>query len=298
MAPVPVADNNGIAICYEVSGNPDGPPLLLVAGLGMHLIDWPAHFVDPLGDDHFVIRYDNRDIGESTELHGEFHDVDALIETIASGAEPTVAYTLSDMASDGVAVLDALGIDKAHVVGLSLGGMIAQVMALEFGDRVSSLTSIMSTTGSPEVGQPSAEALEAILAPTPNGSAAARIDHGVRLGRIWASPEYFNETELRAALERSWQRSGAQAEGRRRQSCAVLVAKPRCEALGSLDMATLVMHGSVDPLIDQSGGRHTAACIPGAELVIIEGMGHDMPPALVDQIIAPLRRHVAAASAD
>lgn len=291
------ASVNDLELCYRIEGDPDGPVVLLVCGLGVQMIDWPDHFVQPLIDaGNRVVRYDNRDIGKSTAFDGAFGDPPALVEAVLTGQDlPEIAYTLEDMAADGAGLLDALGIDSAHVVGASMGGMIAQAIAIGHPNKVRSLTSIMSSTGSPEHGQPTPEAMEAILSVGPD-ERDARIEHGLKMGRVWASPDHFDEDELRAQLAASWDRvGGPQAANSGRQMCAILASAARDEALAGLTVPTLVVHGGADTLITRSGGEHTASTIDGAELLMIEGMGHDLPAAFVPQIVEAITRLIARA---
>ncbi|MEM7093943.1 MAG: alpha/beta hydrolase [Actinomycetota bacterium] len=295
---MPHATNGEISLCYEDHGNPNGPPLLLIPGLGMQLIDWPDHFLEHLETDYRVIRVDNRDRGLSTVLDGAPADAGALMGALLAGQEPEVAYTLPDMAKDAVAVLDECGVESAHVVGISMGGMIAQTVAIEHQDRVRSLTSIMSTTGAADVGQPSAAALTAILSAPTDPSREANIANGVESIRVWASPEFYDEIDMAESLGRSWDRvGGAQAEGTARQLCAIIATPARDDALAELDLPSAVLHGTEDKLIDPSGGERTAKCIPGAELLLLEGMGHDMPKEMTGRIASTIRDLVDAAEA-
>lgn len=275
---MPTAKRADIELHYEVHGKADGPPLLLIPGLAMQSIDWPEYFVDALGADHQLILYDNRDRGLSTVMHGAPSDAAALMAALMSGESPELAYTLSDMAADGAAVLDAVGADRAHAVGISMGAMIAQTLAIEQGERLLSLTSIMGTTGAPDVGQPSPEAIAALMTPPADSSRQAHIATGVENCRIWSSPSWYDADEMTKVFGRSWDRvGGAQVEGTARQLCAILASPARDEALRGVDTPTVVIHGTADKLVDPSGGRRTAECIPGAELVLFDGMGHDIP---------------------
>ena len=284
---MPIAEVNGLELCYESTGRADDPPLLLVAGLGVQLIDWADHIVEPLvAAGHRVITFDNRDIGLSTTFDGAPSDPQQMVEALMAGNEPDVAYTLADMAADGAGLLDAIGIDHAHIVGVSMGGMIAQTMAIMFPEKIRSLTSIMSTTGAGDVGQPTDEALEAILSTSEADDRASRIAHDLRSARVWASPGHFDETRTRALFEASWDRvGGTQQANIGRQFCAVLASPPRDELLALVDVPTLVVHGSVDPLVSPSGGERTADVVPNAKLLMIEGMAHDMSPAFAPDIV-------------
>jgi pimeloyl-ACP methyl ester carboxylesterase len=271
---MPRAAANGIEIEYETFGYAEDPPLLMVNGLGSQLISWERDFLDGFVDrGFFVICFDNREVGLSTKL-----DVDE------SGGDPGSApFLLSDMALDAVAVLDDLDIDAAHVLGQSMGGMIAQCVAIDHPERVLTLTSIMSTTGDADVGQPTPEALEQLLAPSPT-EREAYIANAVESGRAIGSPEHFEEDRARAKAERVYDRS-FHPRGVANQLLAVVSSPSRSDALGSLSVHALVIHGDVDPLVSLSGGERTAEVIPGAELLVLEGMGHDLPSVFWPTII-------------
>lgn len=275
-----------VRLCYEAGGDPDGPPVLLVAGLGVQLIDWPDHFVEPLVAAGFrVIRLDNRDIGLSTSFDGAPDEPQAVFAAMMAGEEPQIAYTLADMAADAAGLLSALGLDSAHVVGASMGGMISQALAIGFPERVRSLTSIMSTTGAADVGQPSEAALAAMLSPAPGDDRESRVAHGLKNGEVWASPDHFDREWLRASLEAGWDRvGGPQAANQSRQLCAILASPARDELLAMVQAPTLVIHGRVDPLVSPSGGERTAACVAGSDLLMIDDMAHDLPAPLMPTI--------------
>jgi pimeloyl-ACP methyl ester carboxylesterase len=258
-----------VRIHYETLGEPGDPALLLVAGLGAQLIIWHDEFCYSLVDrGFFVVRYDNRDSGLSTVL--------------ADGTE----YTLSDMAADGVAVLDALGIDAAHVVGHSLGGMIAQQIAIEHPARVRTLTSISSTTGNPAYGQPTDEALAGI-AREPVDEFELAIESDVAARRIWASPSWFDEDDARAYFRRAHERSFTPGASLR-QLVAIASSPDREPRLRELAVPTLVIHGTLDPLVTPDGGARTAEVVPGAELLMVEGMAHDLPVQVWQQVISAI----------
>lgn len=294
---MPFASVNDIELYYEVAGDPKDPAILLVAGLGVQLIDWPAHFVDPLvAAGHFVVRYDNRDIGLSTKFDGGIQDPHAVIEAMGDGRDPGVAYTLSDMAADAAGLLEALDIDKAHVIGSSMGGMIAQTIAIEHGHKVASLTSIMSSTGSPEVGQPTPEALNAIVTPAPAQDLESIVAQNLKNAKIWASPGHFDAERLEALFRASWDRAGGpQGANVGRHFCAIIASPPRDEGLRQLDVPALVIHGTADTLVTPSGGEHTAKMLVGSRLVMIEGMGHDLVPAFISDVLDAIISHIAAA---
>lgn len=286
---------NGVELVYEVDGDPSHPPILLIAGLGVQLIDWPDHFVCGLVEAGLqVIRYDNRDVGLSTTFDGAPDDPFQVLEAMAAGTTPDLAYTIADMADDGAALLDALGFDTAHVLGNSMGGMIAQELAIRHPHKVRSLTSIMSSTGAPDVGQPTAEALAAIMSPGSGSDRDAVVAHNVANAEIWASPGHFDPDALARRFERSWDRVGcSQAENTARHFCAVVAGSSREERLAELCVPSLVVHGTADPLITPSGGERTAACLADSKLVTIEGMGHDLAPVFTPAIVAAIADLVA-----
>ena len=262
-----------IDIAYERFGDPSSPPVLLIMGGGAQMIWWPEGFIDELvRRGMHVIRFDSRDIGRSTHFPAtQVPDVRAAM----AGDFSTARYTLSDMAADSAGLLDALRIRSAHVVGASLGGMVAQTMALEHPDRVRSLTSMMSTTGNTTVGQADLGRF-ARLGPPPN-ERQGFIDWQVRALRAVASPAFeFDEARIADVAARSWDR-GHDPLGLARHAVASLASGDRTERLHALRLPTLVIHGTADVMCDVSGGRATAAAIPGAELLVIEGMGHGLP---------------------
>jgi pimeloyl-ACP methyl ester carboxylesterase len=275
---MPRTRSNGIEIEYETFGNEEAAPLLLVGGLGAQMIVWDEEFCERLAErGHRVIRFDNRDVGLSTWLsEAGVPNVMMQIQQFATGEPVAAPYTLSDMANDAVGLLDALEIEAAHVVGASMGGMIAQSLAIEHPDRVRSLTSIMSTTGDPTLPPAKPEAIGALMAPPPNSREAA-IEQSVATSRAIGNTGFpFDESAVRTHAGRSYDRA-FHPDGTARQMAAIMASGNRAEALRCLDISTLVIHGDADPLIRPEGGRHTAECIPDAELLTIEGMGHDLP---------------------
>jgi pimeloyl-ACP methyl ester carboxylesterase len=285
---VPRVRSNGIELEYESLGEPDDPALVLIMGLGAQLIDWPAEFCDELVAQGFrVIRFDNRDAGLSTG----FDQLGPPDLAAVLGGDPSGAhYRLADFAADTAGLLDALGIDSAHVVGASLGGMIAQQLTIDHPDRVRSLCSIMSLTGDRSVGQATPEA-SAVLGRPPAASRAEAIANGVASSRIIGSPGFpVAEEELVLRATAKYDRA-YRPIGTLRQYAGILASPDRTGALREVAAPTVVIHGDSDPLIDVSGGRATAAAIPGAELVIIEGMGHDLPRDAWPQIIDPIVRN-------
>jgi pimeloyl-ACP methyl ester carboxylesterase len=264
----------GIEIAYQTFGDRSDPPVLLVMGLATQMLGWPLGFVNALVERrHFVVRFDNRDIGLSTHLHdAPAPDVLAAL----AGDTSSASYSLSDMAADTAGLIDALGLESAHVVGASMGGMIAQTLAIGHPDRVRSLTSIMSTTGHRSVGQASKTALAVLLAP-PARSRDEAVERLVNTYRVIGSPGFeFDETALRERAALSYDR-GYDPAGVARQLLAIHASGDRTPSLRTLRIPSLVLHGAEDPLIHVSGGRATAGAIPDAQLVVVDGMGHDLP---------------------
>ena len=266
----------GLQLCFDAFGEPEHPPMLLIMGLGFQLVHWPEGFCRLLAADGFrVVRFDNRDAGRSTHL-------------------PGCRYTLEDMAEDAVGLLDALAVGSAHVVGASLGGMVAQTMAIRHPDRVRSLASLMSTTGRRGAGRTSVRVFRYLLARRPRTAEEA----GERRVRVFATigSTGFRQDldELRRVSALAFQRDPDAREGSRRQLRAVRAAGDRTAALRSLSVPTVVIHGTDDRMCHPSGGRATAAAIPGAQLELVPGLGHDLPPGawprLAGAIVANARR--------
>lgn len=291
---MPAIEANGISLEYESHGNADNPTILLVMGLGMQLMAWPDAFCDALVKQGFrVIRFDNRDIGLSTK----FPQLGVPNLAWASikhwfGLPVKSGYLLDDMAADAVGLIDALGIRAAHIVGVSMGGMIAQQIAAHYAGRVLSLTSIMSSTGSPRLSRPSREVVQALLSRPDNPrDVQSIVDHYVKLFGIIGSPGFpIDATELRQQLEKSVRRSHYPA-GTARQLLAIVASGDRSALLKTIQAPALVIHGDQDPLVPLVAGKDTAAKIPGAKLIIIRGMGHDMAawPLLAEAIVAHCR---------
>jgi pimeloyl-ACP methyl ester carboxylesterase len=295
---MPRAKTNGIELEYETFGDPSNPTVLLIMGLGVQMLGWDERFCNLLaGRDFHVVRFDNRDIGLSSKIEGgPMPNPLALM----AGDYSSASYTLDDMADDTAGLLDALDIEAAHVVGVSMGGMIGQTLASRHPDRVLSLTSIMSSTGSQQTGQPKPEVLTALITPVP-GDRDGYIDATTNMFKLIGSPGYPpDEDELRGLIGASYDRSYYPA-GFLRQLAAIMASGDRSKAIGGIGMPTLVIHGEDDPLITLSGGEATAAAIPGAKLVKIPGMGHDLPPALwprfIDEIVENTERASAPAAA-
>ncbi|MEU4252353.1 alpha/beta hydrolase [Amycolatopsis sp. NPDC026612] len=271
------AQANGLELEYDTFGDPAAPPLVLVMGLGAQMITWEEDFCELLaGRGFFVVRYDNRDVGLSTWLD---HLPPPDLAALAAGDRSSAPYTLSDMADDVVGLFDALGIDRAHVVGASMGGMIVQQLAIDHPDRLRSVTSIMSTTGDRTVGQAEPWALAMLTRPpasTREQAIADSVEGYQRLG----SPGYpDDEAFLLAKAELHYDRA-RHPVGTLRHAAAVVASGDRTSRLRDVRLPVLVVHGDADPLINVSGGKATAAAIPGAELVVIPGMGHNLPRAV------------------
>ena len=288
---------NGIRIEYETFGDRRQPALLLIMGLGAQMIFWDDDFCREIASRGFhVIRFDNRDCGLSTHFPEKgIPDVPQAVATSLSGGTVESPYSLSDMAADAVALLEGLGIARAHVVGASMGGMIAQLIAIDHPARVLSLTSIMSTTGNPELPPAKPEALSVLLTPTPSDRAQF-LDHMVQSFCIIGSPGFeLDEAGFRDRVGRAFDRS-YDPGGVARQLVAALADGNRKPRLGSVRAPTVVIHGKQDPLVPVEAGVDTADSIPGARLVVIDGMGHDLPRGAWRQIVDAIA-DVAAASA-
>jgi pimeloyl-ACP methyl ester carboxylesterase len=284
---------NGIQLEYETFGDRGAPPLLLVMGLGGQMLLWDDGFCEALAErGHFVVRFDNRDVGLSTKLDAAgVPNVLELMQRVAGGQPASAPYTLDDMADDGAALLSALDLPSAHVCGASMGGMIAQTLAYRHPRRVRSLVSIMSSTGNPALPPAKPEAMAVLIAPPPATREAA-IEHGVHTWRVIGSPGFpFDEARIRSRTALLFDRSFHPA-GVARQLAAILSHGNRAPRLAEVKAPTLVIHGAADPLVPLAGGEDTAAAIPGAELLVIEGMGHDLPPELWPRLVAAIAAHV------
>jgi pimeloyl-ACP methyl ester carboxylesterase len=286
-----VAPANGIELAYQEIGDSDGEPLLLIMGLATQMLAWDEEFCAMLADCGFrVVRFDNRDIGRSTKIDsaGLPSRADMLL-----GRRGTAPYLLRDMAKDTVGLMDKLGIESAHLVGASMGGMIAQTVAIEWAERVRSLVSIMSTTGNRWVGMPTYKALGTLFARPGLGREAA-IEHAVRVFRTIGSPAYpMDEEHFRNVVGASYDRSHSRA-GIARQMHAISASGDRTPALERLRLPATILHGSRDPLIRPAAGRATARAIRDSRLRIFDGMGHDLPrdlwPDFVEEIAATAAR--------
>lgn len=286
---MPELTANGTKIYYERFGSENDPAVLFISGLGSQIVYWRPDFVDPIVDAGFqAILFENRDSGYSQHFDTARVSVMRVVEAIAAGEQPDVPYLLSDMADDAVGVLDALGIDTAHVIGVSMGGYIAQVAAARHPGRVLTLTSVMSSTGNPEVGQATPEMTEALFTAPPTERQAA-IQSTVDYARL-AWGDYFDEARARETAARNLDRV-VYPQGTGRQLAAILATGDRTQDLKGITVPTLVIHGENDPLVDVSGSIATAEAIPGAELWIVPGMGHDLPLQLYPELTARIIGH-------
>ena len=285
------AQANGIEIEYETLGDPSDPPLLVVAGLGCQLKWWNPDFLQGFVDrGFFVVTFDNRDVGLSTKIDTHIN----LMEAVAGYLQGTpieAPYQLSDRAGDAWGLCDALGLDRVNLIGASMGGMIVQQMAIDQPERVASLTSVMSTTGEPDVGQPTAEAVGVLLEPAPT-EREANLAKSLEAGRLLAGPVYCDEDWI---LERNALQFDRcfHPDGQVAQLLAIVTSPPRSERLREIDVPALVVHGTIDPLVKFSGGERTAESLRGSEFLVLEDMGHDVPR----QYWATIIEHVTALAA-
>lgn len=300
---MPQAQANGLTIEYDITGPADGETVLLIMGLGAQMTRWPQGFLDELASRGMrVIRFDNRDVGLTSKIDAAGPaDLPAVITALMEGRTPDVAYTLADMAADAVGLLDALGLDRAHIVGASLGGMVSQLVAADYPDRVLSLTSIMSTTGNRALPPPTAEAIAVLnnRGPDPLEDLEGYLDHAVKGARAVGSPGYpAAEEDIRARSLADFKRCYYPV-GFGRQYAAAAASPDRRPKLATIAAPTVVIHGAADPLVPLAGGKDTAENIPGAELIVIEGMGHDVPAplfsAIADGILKAVERSKATA---
>ena len=291
---MPVISANGIDIAYDDRGNRDDPAILLIMGLATQMIAWPELLCDGLAARGFrVVRFDNRDVGLSTKFEAAPPiDLGAILQQVMAGEKINPPYDLTDMAADTVGLMDRLEIDKAHVVGASMGGMIAQIVAAKYPNRVRSLVSIMSSSGAPGLPQAKPEATTAIMQTRPDGSdRELAIQHGMGVYRAIGSPGFPTpDNELRAKVGAAFDRSYYPA-GTGRQFAAIVASGSRVEMLKKLSVPTLVLHGADDPLVPVEAGRHTAAQIPGSTLTIIPGMGHDLATGLIPILVEAIATH-------
>ncbi|HEX2370281.1 MAG TPA: alpha/beta hydrolase [Acidimicrobiia bacterium] len=277
----------GIELEYDTFGDPADPALILVMGLGTQMVAWHPRFCGMLADHGlFVVRFDNRDCGLSTRLEDMPVDVVGALQAAVLGEPVTSPYTLSHLADDVAGLLDYLELDGAHIAGVSLGGMIAQTFAIEHRERTTTLTSIMSSPDLMAFSEASPEAIALLFTPRPTDDSAA-LEAALHSGQVLAG-EFFDERAVLGYERAASQRGGAYPMGTARQLCAIFGSGSREEMLRQLKVPTLVIHGEADPLIPPSAGRRTAELIPGAELMMVEKMGHDLPmplwPLLTDRI--------------
>jgi len=281
---------SGIELEYETFGNPTHPTLLLVCGYTSQLSGWDSRLCEQfVAQGLHVVRYDNRDVGLSTKLSGTVQPMKVLSAVLAGESIPDVPYTLSDMASDGIGLLDHLGVERAHIAGVSMGGMIVQTMAIEHPERIASLTSIMSSPGDPRCGAPTPEARTALLTPPPSDR-EAYIEASTR-AEVWASKRYVDHEAMKARAAADFDRS-FYPEGATRQLAAIYASGDRSEALRTLDVPTLVIHVRDDTLITPSGGETTAELIAGAKYLLVNDMGHDLPVPLWPTFAEVIGGHV------
>jgi pimeloyl-ACP methyl ester carboxylesterase len=283
------ADVGAVSLCYETFGDPGDPALLLIMGLGTQMVAWREDFCQMLVDrGFFVIRYDNRDCGRSTSMEGPAPGIRELVTRRIKH----VPYTLGDMADDAAGLLDHLGIQKAHIVGASMGGMIAQHFAMRYPGRTLSLTSIMSTVGGRFAGAPKLSVIPIFMSAPPRDK-EAYIERGIKLFKLVGSKRLFDEDYIRQSAEQSWER-GINFAGTGRQLAAITADGNRTKRLARVTAPTLVIHGKDDKLVTPSGGRSTARAIKGAKLLKLDDMGHDMPrplwPKIVDAIVQTTER--------
>lgn len=280
---------NGIEIEYDTFGNSGDRTLLMVMGLGAQMIFWDDEFCQQLAEaGHYLIRFDNRDVGLSTKFEqAPIPDMVQLASDLAEGLTPAVPYTLDDMADDSLALLTALDIEQSHICGASMGGMIVQAMAIRNPARIKSITSIMSTTGNPDLPQSTAEAITALTTPAP-ADRESNIARSVQVLKVIGSPGFpLDEERVKARAARSYDRS-FYPQGMARQMAAIVAHGNRKPQLSSLRLPALVIHGTADPLVPVEAGKDTQAALQGSDLLLIDGMGHDLPRGAWHQIVAAI----------
>lgn len=286
------AQANGIRICYDTFGDRTGAPLLLVMGLAGQMIAWDEEFCRRLAaHGYFVVRYDNRDIGLSTRFsEAGVPDIMGLIGQALQGKPVTAPYILRDMAADAIGLLDALGIETAHVVGMSMGGAIGQEMAINFAPRLRTFTSIMATTGDPSLPQAKPEALAVLMAPPPK-TKEEYVQSFLRNWQVLRGPGFLDDDARDPARADANFARGLNPAGVARQLAAIIASGNRTAALQKVAVPTLVIHGDADPLVPVECGVATAKAIPGAKLIRIPRMGHALPIAMWPQIIEAIATH-------
>ena len=282
---------SGIELEYRTTGDPADPVLLAVNGYTTQMISWPQEYIDRISAQGlFVVQFDNRDVGLSTKLDGQTVSPGAVLKAVLAGEPlPPVPYTLSDMAADGIGLLDHLGVECAHIVGNSMGGMIVQTMAIEHPTRIASVISVMSSTGDPRVGAPTPEAREALLAPPPpnrDDYIAASLN-----AAVWMSKKYYDPEWMQAIAAEQYDRC-FYPEGATRQLAAIYATGDRSVGLAALDVPMLVIHGRDDTLITPQGGERTAELVSGSRYLFLSDMGHDMPRPLWPVLAEAIGGHV------
>jgi pimeloyl-ACP methyl ester carboxylesterase len=285
---MPEVESNGIQLFYETFGDPNARPLVLVIGLATPRVAWPAPFCQKLADaGHFVVRFDNRDCGLSQKMeHMEIPDLEKLMGRKFMRQPLEVPYTLRDMAADTLGLLDALKLEKVHLCGMSMGGMIGQILAMEHPERLASLISFMSTTGEPDLPHSTSAAREAMMGTPPQNSREAYQEYLVELCRVFADDSGLYDPKVQAEIAGEIFDMGLYPVGFLRQMAAILAAEGRRKALGSVKTPALVIHGDRDTVVPIEHGKDTAAAIPGARFLEIEGLGHGTAfPSLWDEIV-------------
>ncbi len=288
-----IAAANGLKLCYQTFGAQSDPAMLMIMGLGAQMILWDEEMCEALAArGYFVIRFDNRDVGKSSKIDIAPPDLVKALFALKPGEPFPAPYLLSDMAADAIGLLDALGVARAHIVGASMGGMIAQEIAIRHPERVLSLTSIMSTTGDPSLSPPSADAMSVFMAPPPR-DVDEFVQANLRAWELFRGPGYPEEQASDLARAMRSAARGLCPEGGARQLAAVIASGSRREALSNVKAPTLVIHGADDPVMPLAAGEDTARAIPGARLVVIDRMGHALPravwPRVIDAIAAIAR---------
>lgn len=297
--PTITTPNTGIELFYEEHGDRSHDPILLVMGLGAQMILWPDEFVEALvGHGYRVIRYDNRDIGLSQKMEGaKAPGLKMQVLRKMIGFPAKVPYTLADMAADGIGLLDALEIERAHVVGASMGGMIVQLMGINHPEKLHSITSIMSTTGNPKLPQAEKNAMNALIAPLKSMEEEDLIAHGINIQQNIGSPGFPPNPERRLERVRAAVQRSVYPPGLPRQLAAIIDDGDRRERLKSVTTPTLVLHGEADPLVKLEGGKETAEHIPEAKLKTYPGWGHDIPEELIERVAQDIAEHAASVRA-
>lgn len=293
---MPKTKVNDVVIEYDHFGDPSSEPLLLIMGLGTQMIGWDPEFCEMLVEKGFyVIRFDNRDVGLSTKFDDAgIPNIMKMIQKRLRGKKVESPYSLEDMADDAMGVLDTLGIEKAHICGASMGGMIAQVITLRYPERVLSLTSIMSTTGNPELPQAKPKAMKVLSTPPPTNK-EDYIEYSLKNWKVLQGSGFPpDEERIRKRAADAFDRC-FYPQGTARQLAAIFANGNRKQKLKEVEVPTLIIHGTDDPLVPFEGGKDTAEAIPGAELILIEGMGHYLPPGAWERIVNAISKNASKA---